>query len=177
MTYYYSRVFGSIGKNCDIETLISFSGGENIIIGDNVRIASHTWLSAINFCNQECKLIIENGAIIGHFNHIFATKLIKIEHDVLIADKVYISDNMHNYENVLVPICKQPIKQLSPVIIGSGSWIGENVCIIGSSIGKHCVIGANAVITKDIPDYCVAVGAPAKVIKRYDFTENRWKNE
>ena len=55
------------------------------------------------------------------------------------------------------------------VEIGDGTWIGENVCIIGASIGKQCVIGANSVVLKDIPDYCVAVGLPAKVIKKYNF--------
>ena len=59
-------------------------------------------------------------------------------------------------------------------MIGDDSWIGENVCIIGASIGRHCVIGANAVVTKEIPDYCVAVGNPARVIKRYDFEQKDW---
>ena len=52
--------------------------------------------------------------------------------------------------------------------------MGENVCIIGASVGKHCVIGANSVVTKDIPDYSIAVGTPAKIIKRYDFNKERW---
>lgn len=50
--------------------------------------------------------------------------------------------------------------------IGEGSWIGENVCVCGANIGKHCVIGANSVVTKDIPDYSVAVGCPARIIKK-----------
>ena len=68
----------------------------------------------------------------------------------------------------------QPIKQINTVIVGDGSWLGENVCVIGAKIGKNCVIGANSVVTKDIPDYCVAVGAPAKVIKRFDFVNQQW---
>lgn len=59
--------------------------------------------------------------------------------------------------------------------IGEGSWLGENVCVIGASVGKHCTIGANAVVTKDIPDYSVAVGIPAKVIKQYNFKTQRWE--
>jgi acetyltransferase-like isoleucine patch superfamily enzyme len=68
----------------------------------------------------------------------------------------------------------QPIQQIHEVEIGEGAWIGENVCIIGASVGKGCVIGANSVVTKNIPDYCVAVGAPAKIIKRYSFELNEW---
>ena len=48
-------------------------------------------------------------------------------------------------------------------------------CIIGASVGKHCVIGANAVVTKDVPDYCVAVGAPAKIIKKYNLKNKKWE--
>ena len=65
---------------------------------------------------------------------------------------------------------------LKPVIIGEGSWLGENVCVCGASVGKHCVIGANSVVTRDIPDYCIAVGSPARVVKRYNFDKNTWEN-
>ena len=57
--------------------------------------------------------------------------------------------------------------------IGDGSYIGINAVIVGNvKIGKHCVIGANSIVTRDIPDYCVAVGSPAKIIKKYE--KNGW---
>jgi acetyltransferase-like isoleucine patch superfamily enzyme len=68
----------------------------------------------------------------------------------------------------------QSVKFKQRVAIGDGSWIGENACIIGASIGRNCVIGANAVVTRDIPDYCVAVGIPAAVIRRFDVTLQKW---
>jgi len=74
-----------------------------------------------------------------------------------------------------MPILKQPIKQLPPMTIGDGTWLGENVCVLGVSIGKNCVIGANSVVTKEIPDYSVAVGAPARIIKKYNLNTNRWE--
>ena len=133
---------------------------------DNVIINKFTWLSSSPDTNlKSSKLVIGEGCQIGHFNHIYATNEIIIEKNVLTADKVYISDNSHSYMDISKPIMNQPILQLTKVKIGSGSWIGENVCIIGASIGKNCVIGANSVVTKNIPDYSVAVGAPAKVIK------------
>ena len=59
--------------------------------------------------------------------------------------------------------------------IGDGSWLGTHVVIAGNvKIGKHCVIGANSVVTKDIPDYCVAAGIPAKIIKKYNFDTCTW---
>ena len=93
---------------------------------------------------------------------------------MLTADKVYISDNVHDYHNIEIPVKEQPIVQKKEVCIGEGAWLGENVCVIGASVGKHSVVGANSVVTKDIPDYCVAVGIPARVIKKYDFDKKEW---
>ena len=61
------------------------------------------------------------------------------------------------------------------VVIGEGTWLGTNVVVVGNvRVGKHCVIGANSVVTKDIPDYSVAAGIPCRVIKRYDFEKEEW---
>ena len=92
--------------------------------------------------------------------------------DVLTGPHIFVADHNHAYTNISVPISKQGVKcnPTDEVVIGDGSWIGTNVVIVGNvHIGKHCVIGANSVVTKDIPDYTVAAGIPAKVIKRYDF--------
>lgn len=150
-------------------------GQRNIKIGRQVSIGRCSWLAAVPLTSEkECSLIINNGCYIGNFAHFYATKSIKIEKNVLIADKVYIADNLHGYENINLPIIEQPIIQKQNVTIGEGSWIGENVCIIGANVGKHCVIGANSVVTHNIPDYSVAVGAPARIIKKYDFIQNKW---
>ena len=74
---------------------------------------------------DNCKLEIKDGVNIGHFNHIYATKSIIIEENVLTADRVYISDNLHCYEDINIPIKQQPIIQKKEVIIGAGSWLGE----------------------------------------------------
>ena len=168
-------IFSSFGNHSSVNSPLRIDGGKNIIIGSDVVVQYKTWLGALPLTSSEkAQLIIEDGAIIGHFNHIFATQKIIIHKKVLTADKVYISDNLHGYEDIGRPVVDQPIVQNGQVEIGEGSWIGENVSILGANIGKHCVIGSNAVVTRDIPDYCVAVGAPAKVIKKYDFTQKKW---
>lgn len=175
---YYKSRFKLFGRKSYIYSPLSLNGMENIIIGNNVVIAYKTWLAALPHTGEnECCLEIRDGAIIGHFNHIYATKKIIIEENVLTADRVYISDNLHGYSDVYTPIKNQPIIQNGEVVIGEGSWLGENVCVLGVKIGKHCVIGANSVVTKDIPDYSVAVGIPAKVIKRYDTETCKWVKE
>lgn len=170
----YKRKLLHCGKNVTIRKA-DISGPHNITIDDNVYIGSYGWLFAIPLTGSICSLRIKKGCSIGRFCHICATNSIVIDENVLIAERVYLTDNLHAYEDINIPIIKQPIIQKKEVVIGEGSWLGENVCIIGAKIGKHSVIGANSVVTHDIPDYCVAVGAPAKIIKRYNFEKKEWE--
>ena len=172
---FYKSKFKFFGNKSSVLFPLNLDGIENISIGDRVSVAYKSWLAAVPHTGEpKCELVIGEGSSVGNFNHIYATKSIVIGKNVLTADKVYISDNLHGYENITMPIIHQPIKQIPTVIIGDGTWLGENVCVIGAKIGKNCVIGANSVVTKNIPDYCVAVGAPAKIIKRYCFEKNEW---
>lgn len=168
------RQIGSLGKNCFIGAYYCFTG-KKVFVGDNVAIAPGAWIRANPILNgDDLELRIEDGCNIGRFNEIYATKSIILEKNVLLAERIYISDNLHGYSNPDIPIMHQPIMQNKTVRIGEGSWIGSGVAVLGAHIGKHCIIGSNAVVTHDIPDYSVAVGIPAKVIKRYDANLNKW---
>lgn len=166
--------FGRFGNRSYIKSALRIDYPKNIYIGNNVFVGYKSWLASVPLTGEKSKLIIEDGCVLGNFNHIYATNSVVIHKEVLTADKVYISDNLHGYDNINIPIMYQPIIQKKIVEIGEGSWLGENVCIIGASIGKHCVVGANSVVTKDIPDFSVAVGSPAKVIKKFDIHLNKW---
>lgn len=174
--YIYKERFKKFATNSVIKSPLGINGYENIEIGNNVFIGYKSWIAAVPLTGEpECLLKFGNGCIIGNFNHIYATKKIVFGDKVLTADKVYISDNVHEYTNIEKAVLDQRIKQVSEVYIGEGSWIGENVCIIGANIGKHCVIGANSVVTKNIPDYSVVVGNPSKIIKRYCSKTHSWE--
>ena len=170
-----TRNFGQFGAKSTISKPLRVNGPEHIFIGEKVGIHKYAWLGARNLTGYTPSLIIKDNVTIGDFAHIFATRRIEIGCNVLLANNVYISDNVHGYVDVEMPVIKQPIIQKNDVFIGEDSWIGEHVSIIGSSIGKHCVIGANSVVTHNIPDYCVAVGIPARIIKRYDFDTKKWR--
>ena len=161
-----------LGSKTRIVSPLKIKNLGRISIHNNVIINSSSWLQVHQDLVGE--LIIGEGSIIGNLNHIYALNKIVIGSHVLTADKVYISDCVHGFEQIDLPILCQPIKALPNVYIGDHSWIGENVVIIGASIGKHTIIGANSVVNKDIPDYCVAVGSPAKVIKKYSFDKKQW---
>lgn len=178
----YYRLFrlrkkiGELGSNCIIGKYYCIEG-KQVFIGNEVGIADGAWIKAsYTLNNLDLKLIIKDGCKIGRFNEIYATKSIILEKKVLTAERVYISDNSHGFMNPDIPIMDQPLVQKNTVRIGEGSWIGAGVAILGSNIGRHCVIGSNSVVTHDIPDYSVAVGIPAKVIKRYDFETKSWIN-
>ncbi|MFW0714232.1 acyltransferase [Pedobacter sp. N23S346] len=173
--WYYKLVFGKLGRRSRLFGFITLEKPNNMYLGDYVRIGKYAWLAANPLTNETSFLTIGNGTYIGNFSHIYCTSKITIEANVLIADKVYISDNLHGYDNINIPIMSQPIKQLNSMKLGEGCWIGENVCIIGANVGKNSVVGANSVVTKDIPDYCIAVGSPAKVIKRFNMETKVWE--
>ncbi|MGB0833768.1 MAG: acyltransferase [Psychrobium sp.] len=173
---FFSHGFYSFGRKSLIHSPDSIEGMKKISIGNSCFIMKNAWLLAIDTKIEQNKprLIIQNNVYIGRNSHIVAKEKVVIEDGVLIADKVYISDNLHNFDDVTIPIKLQPIISCGHTVIGSGSWLGENVAIIGCTIGRNCVVAANAVVTKDVPDYSVVAGVPAKVIKRYCFDNNEW---
>lgn len=171
---WYKTFFRKIGKNSMIAKPLKIDNPFNISIDDNVNISKYAWLYTQKIYKNKPSLVIRSGTQIGNFVHIVAIKDVDIGKNVLVADKVYISDNNHEFFRIDIPIMNQGIKFKKKVHIGEGSWIGENVSIIGASIGKNCIIGSNSVVTSDIGDYCIAVGSPAKVIKQYDKNKEEW---
>ncbi|HET8985440.1 MAG TPA: acyltransferase [Trueperaceae bacterium] len=104
-----------------------------------------------------------------------AFKEIVIEDDVMFAANVFVSDGAHGTTTGETPYKFQGITGIAPIRIGRGSWIGQNAVIMpGVTIGELAVIGANSVVTKDVPARSVAVGAPARVVKRWDLTAQNW---
>lgn len=172
--FFLKKRLKQVGKKAIIFAPMQIDGIKNISIGESSFVGENGWLCS-NKDIGKSDLKIGKNVTIGHFAHIVAWENVSIEDYVLIADKVFISDCTHEYESIQTPISLQNIKVLEKVKIGMGSWIGENACIIGASIGEHCIIAANAVVIHDIPDYCVAVGAPAKVIKRFNLKTQKWE--
>lgn len=140
-----------------------------IRIGEGTMIGPHVALSAGMVPGQECLtdpvvsigdrcLIGRGSGIVGHYS-------IDIGDDVWTGHHVYITDQNHGYADLDLPISQQSMPE-RPVRIGNGSWLGHgSVVLPGADIGAHVVIGANSVVTGRIPDYSVAVGAPARVIR------------
>ena len=147
----------------------------NVLIGNNVGISTNTTFLALL---PDSKIIIRDNVNIFHHFQINSAKYVEIKSNVIIAPYVFLCDHNHKFEDVTRPIKGQGIdmKPDTHIIIEEGSWLGTKVTIVGKvHIGRNCVIGANSVVTKDIPDYSIAAGIPAKIIKRYNFSTNTWE--
>lgn len=151
-------------------------GGKNIYVGHGVTINKYSWFDALPVTGcDSVELRFGDNVRMNFNNHIIASHRIVIGNNVNMGNAVYIADNSHEYEDITIAPRYQPVKQLHDVIIGDDTWIGERAIILGARIGKHCVIGSQSIVNRDIPDYCVVVGAPAKIIKRYDFDLKQWR--
>ena len=127
------------------------------------------------------KIFFGENIQINDYVHITAFQKVVIEDNVLIASKVYISDCSHGaYGKFGIhdhPLSIPKNRQIysSPVTIKKNVWLGEGVCVLmGVTIGEGSIIGSNAVVSNDIPPFSIAVGCPAKVIKRFDETLQKW---
>jgi acetyltransferase-like isoleucine patch superfamily enzyme len=149
--------------------------GKNFTTGFGCRIEAFPLNENYDICIK-----IGKNVQINDYVHIGAVGSITIGDNVLMASKIYISDHNHgSYDDLIsdhpmsIPIDRKPI--CKPVVIEDNVWLGESVCVLsGVKIGKGSVIGALSVVSKDIPPFSIAVGIPAKVVKKYDFEINKW---
>lgn len=137
-----------VGKNFKLQAWDEYNGEKtgylpSIIIGNNVSIMDNCLISCIN------NIFIGNGVLLG--------------------DNVLITDNFHgcfDYDNLDIRPLQRSLCSKGPVRIYDNVWIGRNVCILSNvTIGKGAIIGANSVVTHNVPDYSVAVGVPARIVK------------
>ena len=126
-------------------------------------------------CNGKGHVIIGKGCKFNWGTQIESMSEVIVGNYVLTAPNVHITDRNHEYHDVSTPIIKQDWYSKGPLVIDDGCWIGTNAVIVGAiHIGKNCVIGANSVVTKNVPDYSVVVGNPARIVKRYNPNTEKW---
>ncbi len=155
-------------------TVIRFNSRLDVFPFKNFAIGSNSIIEDFATINNGVgDVIIGNNCGIGLSNVIIGP--VTLGNYVMLAQNIVISGLNHGYEDVTLPprIQKVITKQ---IIINDDVWIGAN-CVVtaGVTIGKHAVIGAGSVVTRDIPEFCVAVGNPAKVIKKYNFETESWQ--
>jgi carbonic anhydrase/acetyltransferase-like protein (isoleucine patch superfamily) len=170
-TFWWSRFFHAMGQKAILRRPLCLVGTPLIAIGDHATVGKHSTLTVWKKGQQkEAALCIGHHTHIGEYAHITCNNAITIGNHVLTGKGITITDNAHGEwtrASLEIPPIERTTTSNGPVRIGNNVWIGDKVTILSNvTIGDCATIGANAVVTTDIPAYAVAVGVPAKVIKQ-----------
>lgn len=168
----YKPFFGKIGSMSYMGKPVSLIGTKNIYVGNRVRIYPGVRMEAHN----GGKIVInENCSIAQNFHITAEQEELIIEKNVTILGNVFITNIDHDYCDINRHILDQEWK-VSTTRIGDGSFIGFGAAIqAGTVLGKHCIVGTNSVVRGHFPDYCVIVGAPGRIVKKYNPVSGEWE--
>lgn len=163
-----------IGKGCVIEGDSNIQIGKNSLIGEGSELLVYR----SHFDRPlDSRLIIGNNVRITARCRITCSGKIEIGDNALFAPDVFITDHNHGMDPEKPGGYSPQELTIGNVTIGEGVWLGQRVCVLpGTTVGAHSIVGANSVVTHDIPPYSKAVGAPARVIKKWDFDRKIWKD-
>lgn len=183
----YNKLFKKVwpeAHNISIDPSANIIGHDKINIGINFHAGEHLRMEAVtHYQGKEYmpKIIIKDNVTVNDFVHIAATNYVAIGNNVLMASKIFISDHGHGIysgNNCSFPNespSSRVVTNNSYVIIEDNVWLGEFVSILpGVTIGNGSIIGCNSVVMHDIPPGCIAVGSPARVVKKFNPDTETW---
>ena len=160
---------------------IDIRGRKYISVGKGFTTGFGCRIEAYPANKKPCLFFGENFQM-NDYVHITAMENVKIGNNVLLASKIYISDCSHGSyagnENDSSPLSNPKNRKMfsNPVNIEDNVWLGEFVSVLpGVTIGKGTIVGANSVVSKSLPPNVIAVGTPAKPIKKFNFDNNKWE--
>lgn len=163
-----SGAFSEFGARSVLQLPVRLAGEQRIAIGSDVFVGAGSWLQVIGEPQSSRALVIGNGTSIAGGCVLSAAHSVRIGERVLLARNVYIADHMHRYSDATRAVLDQGITRVERVEIDDGAWLGQNVVVgPGVRIGRGAVVGANSVVLGDVPDFAVAVGAPARTVKGF----------
>ena len=126
---------------------------------------------------EAARIRIGNGTFLNRGVMVAAQELVEIGDHCMFANGCFVTDSNHRFDDPDTPITWQGFTSKGPTRIGDNVWCGANVVVTsGVTIGERCVIGANSVVTTDLPAFSIAAGAPAKVLRRIEYEETSPKS-
>ncbi len=135
-------------------------------LGPQVHLEPGVWIT----CPGEARIRIGGGTFLNLGVQVAAVELVEIGAHCMFANGCFVTDGNHRFDDPEQPVPWQGFSTKGPTRIGDNVWCGANVVITsGVSIGERCVIGANSVVTTDLPAFSIAAGAPAKVLKTITY--------
>ena len=136
---------------------------DRLEVGAWTLLEPNVWITA----PAPAQVRIGFGCFLNHGVMIAAQHLVEIGDHCMLANGCFVSDTSHRFDDPGRPVPWQGFESKGPTRIGANSWLGAHVVVTsGVTIGERCVIGANSVVTGDIPPWSVAVGAPARVVRQ-----------
>ena len=169
---FFKLFLKKIGLLCYIGKPTFIQGYKSIIIGDKVRIFPGLRIE----CHNGGCIIMGDDISIGQNLHIISSdETLKIGNHTTLSGNVFITNIDHDYKQIGKHILEQEYI-VKTTEIGENCFIGYGAAIqAGTILGKQCIVGANSVVRGIFPDYCVIVGIPAKIVKRYNPEKAIWQ--
>ena len=166
-----------VGDNSYVDPSVQIIGWRNVSIGCNTTISEESWLN-VNFREgSDIKIKIGNNCHIGRRNFFSPGPLIQIKDYGFTGLDCHFLGSGHVIDSPLVPYIKSGLTPGGLIEIGVNCWLATSVTVLENvRIGCGSVVGAHSLVLADLPKFCIAVGSPCKVIKRFDFKNNEWVN-
>jgi acetyltransferase-like isoleucine patch superfamily enzyme len=170
--------FASFGPGSSVVEPYLITCADRIHIGSDVQIAAGSWLSVVDEHlgrRYDPHLLIGDGASLGPDIVIACIGRVEIGARVLTGSRVFIGDTYHDYRDPEAAVIDQPMADPEPVYIGEGAFLGiGSIVLPGVTVGERAYVAAGAVVTAHVPKSTVVAGNPARIIKRWDETLQRW---
>lgn len=165
----------TVGENSYIDPTAQFIGSKRIRIGRRCAIGEHVWLNVNDWQSAGYAIEIGDCTFIARRNFLTAGLRIRIGEYCLTGPDCHFLGADHAFENPMVPYAIAPVYANASIDIGANCWFGARVTVLkGVTIGHGSVVGACALVADDIPPFSIAVGNPAKVVKRFSFDRKHW---
>jgi acetyltransferase-like isoleucine patch superfamily enzyme len=159
LTMWLAPGFGTFGPRCRVHGPIRLAGAKNMHFGTGVHLGPDCWLMAL----EGARISIGTGCRFQGSATVAAWECIEFGEDVLVGRHTHFMDCHHRTDREDLTIRQQGFLPPQPIRIGDGAWIGHNAVVLpGVTIGRNARIGANAVVSRDVPDYTTVVGVPAR---------------
>ena len=164
-----------MGKGSYLHRSVQILGISNVQIGRNSCVGEHCWLNVNHRDGNVVAIDIGNNCWIGRGNFFSSGRKITISDYCLTAIDCKFISSSHVTDNPLVPYLTTGTTSDQSIFIGVNCFVGAGVTVVGNiNIGHGSVIAANAFVIHDLPPFCIAVGNPARVVKRFSFSKNAW---
>lgn len=171
-SFIYKCYFKKFGNMSYIAKPIFLSGVDKVIIENRVRIYPGMRMECIG---DSSKILIKENTSIGQNLHLISNGNLIIGRNTTISGNVFITNMDHEYQEIGKHILEQKYKT-NDTIIGDNCFIGYGAVIqAGTKLGKQCIVGSNSVVRGSFPDYCVLVGSPARIVKKYNHNTRKWE--